>query len=216
MTLQLYFAPGACSFVPHALLEIAEVPFEPKLVKLHKGEQATPDYLAMNPRGQVPVLVDNGQVITQIVAIVDYIDHKYAGGRFLPADPLARARVIERLAWMNNTAHPTFTHVFMPGKFTADKAAQDQIRTFNAAKYREILAELDQVCAKASPWIARAEIGPLDLYALTLMRWGGYAGIDAKSWQHLWPHANKVAAHPAVARAVARERLDLDVKPVAA
>ena len=53
------------------------------------------------------------------------------------------------------------------------------------------------------------------MYALTLMRWGGYAGIDAKSWKHLWPHARKVAEHPAVAKAVARERLELDVKPLA-
>jgi glutathione S-transferase len=53
MNLELYFAPGACSFVPHAGLESIKAatgePFEPKLVKLHKGEQRTPEYLAMNP-----------------------------------------------------------------------------------------------------------------------------------------------------------------------
>jgi glutathione S-transferase len=215
MSLQLYYAPGACSFVPHALLEIAGVPFEAKMVKLHKGEQSTPEYMAMNPRGQVPVLVDNGTVITQILAIVGYINDKYAGGRFLPADPLARAKVMERLAIFNNTVHPTFTHVFMPGKFTDDKAAQGALRTYNAARYREHLGELDVLCATANPWLGGAEIGPLDLYALTLMRWGGMAGIAPRSWTHLWPHANKVAGHPAVAKAVERERLDLDVKPIA-
>lgn len=214
MTLQLYYAPGACSFVPHAMLEIAGVPFEAKLVKLHKGEQAAPEYLAMNPRGQVPVLVDDGQVITQILAIIGYIDGKYAGGRFLPRDPLARAKMIERLAWFNNTVHPTFTHVFMPHKFSAEKAHQAEIKSYNTGLYRKQLEELDALSAKASPWLGGAEIGPLDLYALTLMRWGGYAGIDAKNWTHLWPHANKVAQHPAVAKAVAREKLDLDVKPL--
>ena len=142
MSLQLYYAPGACSFVPHALLEIAGVPFEAKVVKLHKGEQSTPEYLAMNPRGQVPVLVDNGTVITQILAIVGYINDKYAGGRFLPADPLAKAKVMERLAVFNNTVHPTFTHVFMPGKFTDDKSAQGAVRAYNAARYREHLERL--------------------------------------------------------------------------
>ncbi len=66
MTLKLYFAPGACSFVPHTLLEASGAPFEPVMVKLHKGEQQSPEYRAINPRGQVPVLVDDGQVITQI------------------------------------------------------------------------------------------------------------------------------------------------------
>ena len=39
MSIQLYFSPGACSFVPHLMLEKAGVPFEPIMVKLHKGEQ---------------------------------------------------------------------------------------------------------------------------------------------------------------------------------
>src|SRR5579885_462923 len=57
----LYFAPGACSFVPHVALELVKAAtgedFEPKMVKLHKGEQKSPEYLALNPNGQVPVLV---------------------------------------------------------------------------------------------------------------------------------------------------------------
>jgi glutathione S-transferase len=58
MTLKLYFAPGACSFVPHVLLEASGAAFEPVMVKLHKGEQQSPEYRAINPRAQVPVLVD--------------------------------------------------------------------------------------------------------------------------------------------------------------
>ena len=69
--LQLYFSPGACSFVPHVGLEAIKAAggpdFEPKLVKLHKGEQKTPEYLAMNPNGQVPVLVADGKPDSLIV-----------------------------------------------------------------------------------------------------------------------------------------------------
>ena len=73
MNLELYFAPGACSFVPHVALEAIRAAtgqsFEPKLVKLHKGEHKTPEYLAMNPNGQVPVLVaevwDSSDVLSQ-------------------------------------------------------------------------------------------------------------------------------------------------------
>jgi glutathione S-transferase len=56
--LKLYFAPGACSFVPHVALETIKAAtgaeFEAALVKLHKGKQTTPEYLAINPNGQVP------------------------------------------------------------------------------------------------------------------------------------------------------------------
>ena len=187
MTVKLFYAPGACSFVPHALLEIAGAVYEPKSVKLHKGEQASPEYLAMNPRGQVPVLVDGDQVITQIIAIINYIDDTLAAGRFLPKEPLQRARVMERLAWFNNTVHPTFTHIFMPQKFSADETHWPELRAFNTAKFRECQAEIDGFAAKASPWLGGNDIGPLDLYALILARWGGIVGVDPKGWAHLWP-----------------------------
>ena len=130
MSLKLYFAPGACSFVPHSMLELSGAAFEPVSVKLHKGEQRSADYLAMNPRGQVPVLVDGGEVITQIVAILLHLDAMLPQAGILPASGLARTRALSTLAWMNNTVHPTFTHVFMPQKFTDDEAAQKAIRAF--------------------------------------------------------------------------------------
>jgi glutathione S-transferase len=107
MSLQLYFAPGACSFVPHCLLELSGATFEPKMVKLHKGEQYEPAYQAINPRGQVPVLVDGDQAVTQIVAITLYLDEKFPQSGFLPASGIARAKALETLAWMNRpTAKP--------------------------------------------------------------------------------------------------------------
>ena len=77
MSLKLYYAPGSCPFVPHAALELAGADFEPVLVKLHKGKQRTPEFLALNPRGQVPVLVDDGVAITQIVAICLHLDARF-------------------------------------------------------------------------------------------------------------------------------------------
>lgn len=215
MSFKLYFSPGACSFVPHALLESAGATFEPVLVKLHKGEQQTPEYQAINPRGQVPVLVHEGRVITQIVAIVSYIDHLFPEAGFLPAGGLARARVLETLAWMNNTVHPTFTHVFMPHKFAASPEAQAELKTFNAARYGALLGEIEAMAQAAAaagrPWLAGERFGPLDAYALTLLRWGGFAGFDPAGFPALWAHVQRVAALPAVARAVERERLQLNV-----
>jgi len=211
MSLKLHFAPGACSFVPHALLELAGAGFEPALVKLHKGEQRTPEYLAINPRGQVPVLVDGDEVITQIVAIVLHIDALFPQTGVLPAGGVARTRALQTLAWMNNTVHPTFTHVFMPHKFTGDEAAQKAVRAHAVEAYRGLLGEIEAMAAKASPWMAGAQPGALDAYALTLLRWGGYAGIDPTSLPAAWGLVQRFAALPAVARAIERERLELNV-----
>src|SRR5215217_1694035 len=201
MRMQLYFAPGACSFVPHSLLETAGADFEPNMVKLHKGEQNEAPFKAVNPRGQVPVLVDGGQTITQIVAIVSYLDAKFPEQQFLPRDPLARTKVLETLAWMNNTVHPTFTHVFMPYKFAGTKEAQEELKTFNAKAYAGMLGEIEKMAhEKGTAFLGGVRFGPLDAYALTLLRWGGFAQIDPTGFKALWAHTQRVAALPAVDR----------------
>ena len=211
MSLKLYFAPGACSFVPHSMLELSGAEFEPHGVKLHKNEQRSPEYLAINPRGQVPVLVDGDQVVTQIVAILLHLDARLPQAGILPASGPARSRALQTLTWMNNTVHPTFTHVFMPQKFTDDEAAQNAIRGFAVARYRELLGEIETLAAQATPWMAGEKPGALDAYALTLLRWGGYAGIDPTDFPKTWDLAQRFAALPAVARAVEREKLQLNV-----
>jgi glutathione S-transferase len=215
MSLKLYYAPGACSFVPHTLLEAAGEPFEAAMVKIHKGENHSPEFTAINPRAQVPVLVADGEVITQIVAIVTWLDQRFPQQQFLPAEPMARVRVLETLAWMNNTVHTTFTHVFMPHKFAAMPEAQAEIKRFNTGLYAGLLGEVEALAqasaAQGQPWLGGARFGPLDAYALTLLRWGGLAGIDPTTFGTAWGHVQKVAALPAVARAIERERLKLDL-----
>lgn len=217
MSLKLYFAPGACSFVPHSMLELSGVAFEPNSVKLHKNEQRSPEYLAINPRGQVPVLVDGDEVVTQIVAILLHLDAKLPEAGILPASGLARTRALQVLTWMNNTVHPTFTHVFMPDKYSDDEAVQKAIRAFAAQTYRGLLGEIETMAKKASPWMTGDRPGALDAYALTLLRWGGFAGIDPATLPATWDLAQRFAALPPVARAVERERLVLNIyKPKAA
>ena len=214
MSWKLYFSPGACSFVPHVLLQLSGAPFEPTMVKLHKGEQYGEEYKAINPRGQVPVLVDDGKVITQIVAIILYLDQKFPEAQFLPTEPVARAKAIEVLAWMNNTVHPTFTHIFMPQKFSDQADVQAALKTFNTQVYKGLLNELESLVGKhlsPSGWLSGAVLGPLDAYLLTLTRWGSIAGIDPTSYPSLWAHVNRVANDFQVAQVIERERLQLNL-----
>ena len=213
MSLKLYFAPGACSFVPHCMLQRAGAEYEPIMVKLHKGEQHEADYQAINPRGQVPVLVDDGQVVTQILAIVLHLDQKFPAAQFLPTSSMARAKAIETLAWMNNTVHPTFTHIFMPQKFSDQADVQANLKAFNTQTYKGLLTELESfVSAKApSAWLSGDHLGPLDAYALTLTRWGSIAGINPSTYALLWAHVQRVAADKDVSVVIERERLQLNL-----
>ena len=221
MGIRLYYASGACSFVPHAALETIAAAtgerFEYVPVRLHKGEQRTPEYLALNPNGQVPLLMVDERPLPQIVAICDYLANRYPQVGLLPADPWLRAQQLSMLAWFNNSVHTTFTHFFMPAKFTADEAAQASIRSTAAAQYRGHLERIEGWLASSRPWLGGANPSFVDWYVLTLVRWGGFAGIDPATMPGCREYTERLARTPAVAAAMARERIELNTfKPVGA
>lgn len=209
MKLELYFSPGACSFVPHVGLESIKAAtgqdFEPRLVKLHKNEQKSPAYLALNPNGQVPVLVVDGNPLTQIVAICDFLDRSFPKGGILPPETWARAQALSQLAWMNNTLHPTFTQIFRTPDFVEGDAPVAELKR-NAVRRFEILLK------RLQAWVASDGARGIvhDAYCFTLLRWGGIAGIDPDGLSALKSYVEQAMRKPALAAALERERIKLD------
>tara|TARA_R110002049_G_scaffold54520_1_gene151698 strand:- start:37 stop:687 length:651 start_codon:yes stop_codon:yes gene_type:complete len=210
---ELYFAPGACSFVPHVGLEVIRTAtgddFTAHLLKLHKGEHLTPEYKALNPAGQVPLLVANGEPITQITAIAVYLDGTYPQLNLIPTEPLPRARNLSMLAWMNNTAHPAFTHVFKPASFAESESAQAEVKAKAIKTFRGHL-ERFEAQAPASGFFSGEQVGFVDAYAFTLLRWGGFAGINPNDLPRFKAYVERVMAEPSVAKVLATERVGLD------
>lgn len=208
--LQLYFGPGACSFVPHVGLEAAKAEYEPKLVKLHKGEHRTPEYLALNPNGQVPVLVVDGKPLTQIVAICDCLDRRFPEAGLLPTDAWARLQALSQLAWMNSTPHTTFTRVMFTERFAESDAARAEVKKRAAEEFGGYLERLQSLVPAQGPYWFGERVSFHDAYAFTLLRWGGIAGIDPASLPALHAYVQRVIQAPPVAAALARERIELN------
>jgi len=214
MMLELYFAPGACSFVPHVGLEAVKAAtgedFKPNLVKLHKGEHKTPEYLALNPNGQVPVLLVDGKALNQILAICDFIDRRFPQAGLLPTDAWARAQAMSQLAWLNNTVHPTFTRWFRTSTFAESEGAQAEVKKLAAAQFRQHLERIQEWSKSAAPFWFGARPSFHDAYAYTLLRWGGYTGVDPDSLPAYKAYIERVMQAPPVAAALERERVKLD------
>ena len=214
MKLELYFAPGACSFVPHVGLEAIKAStgqdFEPKMVRLHKGEQKSPEYLAINPNGQVPVLVVDGKPLNQIVAICDFLDRSFPRAGLLPAEPWARTQALSQLAWMNNSVHPTFTQIFRAGDFVDGEAPQAELKRNAAGRFRRHLERIQGMTSGAAPYWFGANLSFHDAYAFTFLRWGGIAGINPDDLSALKKYVERVMQAAPVAAALERERVKLD------
>jgi glutathione S-transferase len=175
------------------------------MVKLHKGEQKSPEYLAINPNGQVPVLVVDGRPLTQIVAICEFLDRSFPKAGLLPAAAWERTQALSRLAWMNNTVHPTFTQIFRTPEFIDGEAHQAELKKNAVRRFESLLKKLEAWAGSAAP---RGIVH--EAYAFTLLRWGGLAGIDPDAFPVLKKYVEQVMRKPAVAAALERERVKLD------
>jgi maleylpyruvate isomerase len=90
---------SSTAFRVRIALNIKGIAYEQRFRHLRKGEQRAPDYLSLNPQGLVPTLEIDQQILTQSLAIIEYIDETHPSPALLPADPLGRARV-RSLAYM--------------------------------------------------------------------------------------------------------------------
>ena len=120
--------PGSCSTGIHILLEECEVFFEAHVVNLLTGENLTPEFLALNPRGSVPTLVrDDGTALTSFRAIAQWLAEAYPKKQLLPDDSAEAARVLQALDYAVEVIHGEgFTRVFVAERYAAapDERAQ--------------------------------------------------------------------------------------------
>ncbi len=101
MKLYDYELSGNCYKI-RLLLALLGLSWEQVPTDSVKGETLTPAFRRLNPRGQIPVLEDDGEVIWDSQAILVYLARRYGDGSWLPSDPLGEARVMQWLAVAEN------------------------------------------------------------------------------------------------------------------
>lgn len=114
MSLTFYYGSGS----PYAwkvwlALEHKQLPYAFKLLSFDKGDTRTPEFLALNPRGKVPVLVDDGVALSESSAIVEYLEERWPERPLIPGTPAERAN-IRRLAAEADAYFPQAMHALRP------------------------------------------------------------------------------------------------------
>jgi glutathione S-transferase len=211
--LTLYFSPGACSLASHIAMEETGAPYEAKLTALAKGEQRTPEYLAINPRARVPALKTEDGVITENVAILTYLAKRFPEKTLLPRDLPAEVRCISTMAWLSNTVHPGFTRVFRPERFTEDPATHEAIKKSGRDAFWASLQEVDGLFA-GKEWLAADHFTVCDPYALVFYQWGKRIDLPVADLKNYTGWKERMLARPAVRKILEREKSVL--LPVAA
>jgi glutathione S-transferase len=200
--MKLYFSPGACSLSPHIALREAGLEFELEQVDIRaKKTKSGGDFLAINPKGMVPVLqLDSGDVLTEGPAIVQYIaDQKPESGLAPKCGTIGRYHLMEWLNFVTSELHKGFTPLFKP---TTPDEYKQIARTNLADRY----AYLDRHLA-GKAYLMGDQFTVADGYAFTVSNWTRLQKIDLAQWPNVAAFMERVRARPHVQEALRAEGL---------
>jgi glutathione S-transferase len=208
---KLYYSPGACSMAPHVVLNEIGMPFEAVKVDLHAGEGQKPEFLKINPRGQVPVLVtETGQVIREGAAILIYLMDKHQSPLLPAIDKNGgkdRAAALEWLCFANATMHPAYGKIFGLMRLDIDKATQEKLVKAGIEQINKLWKEVDTRLAQ-TPYIAGKDITAADILLSVIANWGGYFPAKPELGANVKRMLAEVTKRPSYQEALKSEQVE--------
>lgn len=203
----LYMAPGTCARVTAiALLELG-LEFDTQVVRFMKAEHRSQAYLNINPLGKVPAMVYDGEVVTENVAIIQFLNSTH--GALLPTadSELTQAHILADLCFCSSTLHPTVTRIRMPQMF----AGMEHASAVKAAGMKAMdphFQVIENRLAKGIWWYAD-QWSAVDAYLFWVFWRVEGAGYDVSRYPNYCKHYQAMLDRPSVLKAFKLEA-DLD------
>ncbi len=201
--MKLFTSPGACSLADHIALQWIGQPFEAVVVS--REQRKSPEFLALNPAGAVPVFERNGWVLTQNAAILNYLADAFPEAK-LGGDgtPEGRAEVNRWLAMLNADVHPAF-HPYFGSTAYLGEAAAAQTKQAAGEKLRGYYQRIDAQLA-GKDWLAGTR-SVADPYLFVTLRWAKGLGVDLSGLANLDAFFQRMSADTGVQAALQAEGL---------
>jgi len=200
--MKLFYSPGACSLSPHIVLNELDLPYTVEKVDLKTHTTASgADFYTLNAKGYVPALqLDNGEVLTEGPAIIQYLaEHKPQANLLPPAGTLERARVQEWLNFIGTELHKTLAALFNPS--ISAQAKSKTIETFGKR-----LGFVDKAL-QGKDYLTGNAFSVADAYLFTIVNWAPMLKIDLSPWPTVVQFQKRVASRPAVQKTLKAEGL---------
>jgi glutathione S-transferase len=200
--MKLYYMLESCALAPQIVANEAGIPVEPIRVDFKtKTTQAGGNFFAINPKGYVPALaLDDGEVLTENAAIVQYLADLKPEARLAPANgSLARVRLQEALNYIATEIHRGYSPLFNP-------TTPAQVREESSASLHKRYALLDKQLAGRT-YLFGDEFTAADAYLFVVTRWAAIVKLDLSDYANLQAFQKTVAARPAVKAAMKAQGL---------
>lgn len=201
--MKLYYLPGACSLTVHITLNWCQADYQAIAVDHDKIKQT--DYLQLNPQGAVPCLVDGDFVLTQNVAIAEYLNEKFPAAHLWGNSIEERAQARRWMAFCNSDLHPAFGPLFAASRMVEGDAAQQQLKASSSARIMQLLGVVNAHLQNQSH--LGASKSPADAYLFVMLGWLKMLGMSIDSLPALVAFAQNMAADAGVLAAMRDEGL---------
>ncbi|MBB1580971.1 glutathione transferase GstA [Serratia sp. OS31] len=198
--MKLYFAPDTCSLSPHIVLRELDLPFE--LIRVNNRTKRSADggdFYRINPKGYVAALMlDDGQVITEGTAIVQYLaDLRPEAGLAPPNATFERVRLQEWLNFITGEIHAGSSPLF-------NSTLPEEVKMLFRDKLRRRLDFVAQTLDEQSFLLGEA-FSVADAYLFTVLRWMDQFSIDLKYWPAITRYMSLISQRRSVQAALAAE-----------
>lgn len=194
MTARLHcFGESGNAYKCALALELAGVPWEPVFVDFFRGGTRTPEFLALNPMGEVPVLEDDGTVLSQSGAILMHLAART--GRFGGATAAEAAEVWRWVLWDNHKFSANAGTLRFLMNFLAPEKRQEPVIDFIRGRFRAACKVLDGHLA-GRDWIVGRGITAADLSCCSYLYYPEPFGFDRAQWPHIDAWLDRIAALP--------------------
>jgi glutathione S-transferase len=202
----LYYTPGACSMAVHVALREVGAAFNLENVAASPGEPKPASFLAINPRGSVPVLKKDNFVLREGAAILTTLldEHK---SPLLPQSGQDRARALEWLAFANSTLHPAYGRLFFLKGMLGDKAKDDAIFAAAVQSVQKLWDDVEQQLGK-SAYLCGSEPTIADILVTVIANWSQYFPKPIQYGAKTKALFSRIIARPSYQQALAAEQVD--------
>ena len=204
MKLTLYYAPIACSLVPLVTLYEAGAQFEVKPISLKDGDQKSAEYLRLNPKSKVPVLVIDGEPLTENVAILSFIASAFPEKNLLPAEPKDWIKALSLMGWCSSGMHPPLTRIFYPARFCDAPGSEENTRRIAVEEVVKNFKIADGLLA-GREWLF-GHWTAVDAYFFWVWRRFSFHRAEIPSFPNYAAHAERIMKRDSMQRALAFER----------
>jgi glutathione S-transferase len=207
MTLQLYYTPVACSMVPYINLTEARADFEVMPLNFSKGEHMSPEYLRLNPKHRVPVLMIDGEPFTENVAINLWIARTFPQAKLLPIDPKQEIKAISLMAWCASGIHPALTPNALPKRFCDAPDSEESVKQCAQKLLAEHFGIADSLLA-GREWFFDHYTAPDAYFFWTFLRALRFdvKYLDLSKFPNCHAHLNRMKQRASVQKLLAFEK----------